>query len=391
MKKKLICLTLFTLFLCGCNEKPGIVQNNTNNINSDINSEVNANNATTFSVRDYDDKHHIKWTSYDNVGFWVSSFVILESKAVISNYLNLDDLERIAITSEDEYNTYCNKVNNLNSLGVEETYLSDVPMVDFNMYKIELTAVYLPSYRCDFSMKNMIINSTTIKQYIECEKYTGFNENRVSVGLVYLIIPKSSTLNVQTEKNIIEHSQEVVVKKPIVYFYPEEEMDLTVKFPNEDRLLTTYPKYNDGWNIHLNKDGTFTTGDSDREYYAIYFDAISNYECKFDEGFYVTKDNAISFIEEKMDYIGFNNHEANEFMMYWLPILENNERSLVYFEQTEERNGESPLEFSINPDILIRTIIHIKKVDEEVNIPEQQLTHYERNGFVVTEWGGVEY
>ena len=383
MKKKLICLTLFSLFLCGCNEKPDIIQNNT--------GEVNANNATTFSVKDYDDKHHIQWTSYDNVGFWVSSFVILESKTVVSNYLNLDDLETIAIATEDEYNTYCNKVNNLSSLGLEETYLSDVPMVDFDIYKIELTAVYLPSYRCDFSMKNMTINNTTIKQYIECEKYTGFNENRLSVGLVYLIIPKSTTLKIKTEKNVVDQSQEIVEKKPIVYFYPEEEMDLTIKFPDEERLLTTYPKYNDGWNIHLNKDGTFTTGDSDREYYAIYFDAISNYECKFDEGFYVTKDNAISFLEEKMDYIGFNNHEVNEFMMYWLPILENNERSLVYFEQTEERNEESPLEFSINPDTLIRTIIHIKKVDEEVNIPEQQLTHYERNGFVVTEWGGAEY
>ena len=85
------------------------------------------------------------------------------------------------------------------------------------------------------------------------------------------------------------------------------------------------------------------------------------------------------------------NRETDEFIMYWLPILENNEKSLVYFEQTEERNEESPLIFSTEPDTLIRTCIHIKKVDTPVDMVPQELTHVERSGFTVTEWGGVEY
>ena len=181
------------------------------------------------------------------------------------------------------------------------------------------------------------------------------------------------------------------VRKPVIYFYPEEEMDLTVTFYDEDRLMTTYPKYDGGWNIHLKEDGTFTTGDNGREYYAIFFDEVPNYTCNFTEGFYVTKDNAISFLEEKMDYMGFTNRETDEFIMYWLPILESNERSLVYFEQTEERNEECPLGFSVEPDTLIRTIIHIKKVNEPTYIQEQTLTHYDRSGFTVTEWGGIEH
>lgn len=179
------------------------------------------------------------------------------------------------------------------------------------------------------------------------------------------------------------------MKKPIVYFYPGQEMDLSVTFANPDRLTTTYPAYNDGWNIHLNEDGTFTTGDSDREYYALYFEEKYEFTPTFDEGFYVTKDIAASFLEEKMDYIGYTNREVDEFIMYWLPVLEKNEQSLVYFEQTEERNANCPMEFSIEPDTFIRTMIHIKKVDSEVNIKEQQLVHYERTGFVVTEWGGT--
>ena len=181
------------------------------------------------------------------------------------------------------------------------------------------------------------------------------------------------------------------VKKPIIYFYPEEEMDLEVTYVEEERLLTTYPKYEGGWNIHLQEDGTFTVPGSEREYYALFFDELPGIEVDFSEGFYVTKDNAISFLEEKMDYMGFTNPETDEFIMYWLPILENNGQSLVYFEQTEERNEECPLEFSVEPQTLIRTIIHIKKVDEPTNIQEQQLIHQERTGFTVTEWGGMEH
>ncbi len=181
------------------------------------------------------------------------------------------------------------------------------------------------------------------------------------------------------------------VKKPIIYFYPEEEMDLSVTFVNEEMLTTTYPKYDGGWNIHLEEDGTITLPGSDREYYGLYYESVPNYECTFDEGFYVTGENAASFLEEKMDYMGFTNRETDEFIMYWLPILERNEQSLVYFEETLERNEESPLVFSTEPDTLIRTMIHIKKVDAATTIKEQVLTHCERNGFTVTEWGGQEH
>ena len=180
-------------------------------------------------------------------------------------------------------------------------------------------------------------------------------------------------------------------RKPVIYFYPEEEMDLTVTATYEERFTTTYPEYKEGWNIHLKEDGTFTVPGSTREYYALYFEAESDYACTFDEGFYVTAENAASFLEEKLDYMGFTNRETNEFIMYWLPILERNEQSLVYFEQTEERNEDFPLVFSEEPDTLIRTMIHIKKVDAPTDIEEEELTHYDRDGFTVTEWGGAEH
>jgi hypothetical protein len=74
--------------------------------------------------------------------------------------------------------------------------------------------------------------------------------------------------------------------------------------------------------------------------------------------------------------------------MYWLPILEKNKKSLVYFELTKERDSYSKINISPKPDSMLRLAIHIKKVNDKVNIKEQKLTTFKRTGFSVVEWGG---
>ena len=181
-----------------------------------------------------------------------------------------------------------------------------------------------------------------------------------------------------------------VVVKPVIYIYPEEEMDITIKYENEDKLITTYPKYNDGWNVHVKKDGTIID-ENGREYYALFYDEDRTYDCPFTEGFYVYKDDAISFLEEKLDYLGFTNREADEFIMYWLPILEKNEHNFVYFELTEERNKNAPLSFSVNIDSMLRVTMHVKAINEKVDIQKQELKPFVRYGTTVVEWGGSIY
>ena len=95
--------------------------------------------------------------------------------------------------------------------------------------------------------------------------------------------------------------------------------------------------------------------------------------------FYVTKDNAINFLEEKLTILGLNAKERNEFIMYWLPVLEKNEKSLVYFEQTTKRENFNKLLIEPKPDSLLRIAIHIKKVDKEIKITNNNCL-----GFIAT-------
>lgn len=181
-----------------------------------------------------------------------------------------------------------------------------------------------------------------------------------------------------------------MVDKPVVYLYPTEPTDVTVKYVNEQNLLTTYPKYDGAWRVRADVGGTLTD-ESGRQYYALFYDEARTHTVDFKTGFYVTADGAIPFLEEKLALIGLSEREANEFIMFWLPVLERNGQSVVYFEQTAEREAECPLDVSPAPDSVLRVVIHVKKVDAPVEIEAQQIVPFERRGFTLVEWGGTTY
>ena len=178
--------------------------------------------------------------------------------------------------------------------------------------------------------------------------------------------------------------------KPVLYLYPKDTTEVSVSFEHPEYLLTTYPKYDSSWKVTANSNGDLYD-ENGKYYYALYWDEQNTNQVDFSEGFYVTKDDAIDFLEEKLTIIGLNDREKNEFIMYWLPILEDNKKSLVYFELTEERESNNKLNIVPEPDSLLRVAIHIKKVNKKTNINEEYLPTFERKGFVAVEWGGVRY
>jgi hypothetical protein len=66
--------------------------------------------------------------------------------------------------------------------------------------------------------------------------------------------------------------------------------------------------------------------------------------------------------------------------------MENNEWNLIRFETIEEQNENMPLNIKPKPDTVIRVMMDWKSIGNPIDIPEQQLTTPERNGFTVVEW-----
>ena len=180
------------------------------------------------------------------------------------------------------------------------------------------------------------------------------------------------------------------IAKPILYLYPQKTTNVKVTFSHPEYLETTYPKFIGEWNVKAYKNGDLYDQDG-KYYYGLYWDEKQVHQTDFKEGFYVEKDEAIEFLEEKLDIIGLNKKEKNEFIMYWLPIIEKNGKNLIYFELTEEREKVNKINITPKPDSLLRVVIHVKKVKEKVNIKEEKLTRFKRKGFTAVEWGGTVY
>ena len=82
--------------------------------------------------------------------------------------------------------------------------------------------------------------------------------------------------------------------------------------------------------------------------------------------------------------------QAEEFIIYWLPRLEENEWNYIRFASRAEIDAEMPLEISPQPDSVIRVLMLYKPLAAPVEVREQTLTAPPRTGFTAVEWGGAE-
>ena len=188
---------------------------------------------------------------------------------------------------------------------------------------------------------------------------------------------------------IIADEYPPLAKKPIIYLYPEKEQEVTIKVNHPDNFTTTYPKYNDGWKVMAKPDGTLIDQNG-RSYYSLYWEGNYNKNNKIKEdGFVVKGKDTIKFLEEKLFVLGLNEREANEFIIYWLPKLENNKYNYIRFQTMEEINDYMKLDINPKPDTLIRVLMEYKPLDKKIKVKEQKLTTIQRHGFSVVEWGGT--
>ena len=188
----------------------------------------------------------------------------------------------------------------------------------------------------------------------------------------------------------IEDMYYPVAKKPIIYLYPQEETELTVKLGYPEKLSCSYPKYENEWNVIAEPDGTLIDKESGKKLYSLYWEGEGTSDYNLDEGFCVKGEETAKFLEEKLEILGLNYKEAEEFIIYWLPKMEDNQYNFIRFASKDEINEYMPLEFSKEPDSLIRVLMQFKGLDEYMEVKEQKLETPSRTGFVAVEWGGSE-
>lgn len=125
--------------------------------------------------------------------------------------------------------------------------------------------------------------------------------------------------------------------KPVIYLYPEEDdfdVSVNVRMEKEDGEITSrYPVIQDNenntWLVKANRNGELVY--NNRKHYYLFWKCLFNKSFSIDEGFVIKGNQCYQFFEEKLQYLGFKENEANDFITYWCPKIKHSKYVLIKF------------------------------------------------------------
>ena len=192
----------------------------------------------------------------------------------------------------------------------------------------------------------------------------------------------------------------MIEDKPVIYLYPLKTTNVSVKLDLKGEMLFTYPKYNDGWEVEAEPDGTLKQkpacpSDREQTYSYLFWEGkteIKKSEIKFEEGFIVNQNELQNFMEEKLKQMGLSSKEKQDFITYWYPRMSSHKQHYIHFLFNEEFDVYAQLDIKPKPDNLFRVFMIWEPLedDQQIKVKEQKIKSVSRIGFTAIEWGGSE-
>lgn len=179
-----------------------------------------------------------------------------------------------------------------------------------------------------------------------------------------------------------------VLAKPVIYLYPEKETEVEVQLDLDGELVSSWPAYEGGWTVTAQPDGTLTDA-AGNEYSYLFWDALNDTEWDFSQGFCVAGEDTGEFLRQTLSDMGLTAKEYNEFIVYWLPLMQESAYNLISF-QGEIYEESAKLDITPRPDSVLRVFMAWKSVRKPVEIAAQTFEPFVREGFSVVEWGGCK-
>lgn len=177
--------------------------------------------------------------------------------------------------------------------------------------------------------------------------------------------------------------------KPVIYLYPEEKTELSVKLNPDGYLTESQPSYEDGWkNLVAYPDGKVIY--QDEVFESLHYEAMVNKFKTPKEGWVVKKEDLPVFFAEVLPRLGLNEKESVDFKDYWLGRLVSSPYFFVGLLSREEIERIEPIKFSVKPDTFIRVRFYFKDLEKPSEIAPPALPPVpSRIGFTAVEWGGL--
>jgi hypothetical protein len=217
-----------------------------------------------------------------------------------------------------------------------------------------------------------------------------YNETFYEIKTDFVAIKPSYKTEVEIRFSSSIHP--VSIEKPVIYIYSPQDIEVKIKLDVKGNLDFTYPKYNNGWEFTTAKDGLIKM--NDKTYSYLFWDGkmnINSNDINLKEGFVVNKENLVSFFENKLSKMGLSVREMEDYITYWCPIMNVNEKNYIHFMFNEGYNEYANLSVTPKPDNQFRVFMVWSKAEGNTFVKEQHIPSFTREGFTLVEWGGANF
>lgn len=177
--------------------------------------------------------------------------------------------------------------------------------------------------------------------------------------------------------------------KPVIYLYPEKEMDVSVFINPNGGFTFTEPEYKNGWKVKAKPSGEIYNYDDKKIYPYLFWEGKELDYQSPRQGFVIARENVKIFLEEKLLQLGLIKKEYDKFIEFWLPKMQDKKYYFISFTDDKTIDAGASLNISPKPDTIIRVLMDYQGLDEYMGVKEQRIVTPERKGFVVVEWGGM--
>lgn len=278
--------------------------------------------------------------------------------------------------------------------------------------KSDLNLIYNKYDQSFFESNKLIIFTSRlhdiyIKQVIHGKDYLDIRLNGYGRDYIYDIyyddyticfISVSRDILFEGQRTIITQNDNMIAYKPVIYLYPEEETNVLVSLDLNGSISCVYPDFDveetNTWEVKAYPDGTLI-GKDGSEYSYLFWEGPMNANWDMSKGYVVKGSDTAVFLKSTLSKMGLTPKEYNDFIVFWLPIMKNNQYNYITF-QNEEYTDNAVLNISPKPESVLRVFMAYQAIDKNQadfimkNLEEPEITLFERNGFTVVEWGGTQ-
>lgn len=176
--------------------------------------------------------------------------------------------------------------------------------------------------------------------------------------------------------------------KPVVYLYPQEDVQVRVEVGASVRLSEPlYPQ--DGWLVDASPDGSISY--QDRDYSSLYWEGKGDgtYPDLSDSGVVVSQKDLLPTLWSHLKDQGLNQKESADFMEFWESKLPKTPFVRLTWLGTREMDELAPLRITPKPNTVRRIFLEFEGLEKHFSLKPQNFSSFNRDGFTVVEWGGL--